>query len=203
MKTSTDNSTPEEAVTGGHVACETTVTAETTAPCDNMSPSDLFVLLDHEFLIEVNEGTDTRRIYESYLSFTRAIVSVYHGRYSKDEIRSALIIAEDHLTIMLEDISGECEMAVKFVGRAINFIKRYIQSIAEWFAANGMAEKLETPENKSCASESVSTTAYSFGFNGEFTEFVELVDALLEYECWKRRVCLTPSGTRDLTLRAK
>lgn len=187
MKATPENSTPEEAVKGGHAADPTAVTADRPEASDKMSPIDLFILLDHEFIIEINGGADDRRIYETYLNFTRTIVSVYHGKHSKDEIRSALIIAEDHLTIILEDITDECEIAVKFVGRAIKFLKKYIQSIADWFAANGMAEKkIVTDETGDTADahEKKSTTAYSFGFNGEFTEFVELADALLEYECF-------------------
>lgn len=183
MKSTSENSTLEEAVKGGHAASTIAVTANMTETAE-MSPIDLFILLDHEFIIEVNDGADDRRIYETYLSFTRAIVSVYHGRHTKDEIRSALIIAEDHLTIMLEDITEGCDIAIKFVGRAINFIKKYIQSIAEWFAANGMAEKTVVVEKNEGTAERVSATAYSFGFNGEFTEFVELTDSLLEYECF-------------------
>lgn len=186
MKATPENSTFEETVKGGHAVSPTAVAADKTEPTEAMSSVDLFILLDHEFIIEVNDGTDDRRIYETYLSFTRAIVSVYHGRHSKDEIRSALIIAEDHLTIMLEDITEECDIAVRFVGRAINFIQKYIQSIAEWFAANGMAEKKTVTEKKAGLDETESATAYSFGFNGEFTEFVELTDALLEYECFDK-----------------
>lgn len=179
MRTTKTIST-EEAVKGGHTVLTTGVTAPTTAPGDCLLPVDLFILLDHDFIIEVSGGADDRRIYETYLSFTRAIVSVYHGKHSKDEIRSALIIAEDHLAILLEDIDAGCEIAVRFVGRAINFIKKYISSIAEWFAANGMAEKKEITVDAGAEP----ATAYSFGFNGEFTEFVELVDSMLEYECF-------------------
>lgn len=174
----TTNSKPEEVVKGGHTVGMTGMTASIPTIVENHSPINMFVLLDHDFIAEVSCGTDSRKIYESYLRFTREIVSVYHGRHNKEEIRSALIIAEDHLTILLEDISEGSEVAVKFVGRAINFLKKYIQSIAEWFSANGMAEK------KQIASESERATAYEFNFNGEFTEFVELVDSLLEYECF-------------------
>lgn len=174
----TTNSNPEEEVKGGHTVSLTDMTASNPVIEEGHSPINMFVLLDHDFIAEVSCGTDDRKIYESYLRFTREIVSVYHGKHSKDEIRSALIIAEDHLTILLEDISEGSEVAIKFVGRAINFLKKYIQSIADWFAANGMAEK------KQIVSESERATAYEFDFNGEFTEFVELVDSLLEYECF-------------------
>lgn len=174
----TTNSNPEEAVKGGHTISLTGMTASTYAIEEIHSPINMFVLLDHDFIAEVSCGTDDRKIYESYLRFTREIVSVYHGKHSKDEIRSALIIAEDHLTILLEDISEGSEVALKFVGRAINFLKKYIKSIAEWFAANGMAEK------KDVTVDAEKATAYEFNFNGEFTEFVELVDSLLEYECF-------------------
>lgn len=174
----TTNSNPEEEVKGSHTVFLTGMTASNPVIEEVHSPINMFVLLDHDFIAEVSCGTDDRKIYESYLRFTREIVSVYHGKHSKDEIRSALIIAEDHLTILLEDISSGSEVALKFVGRAINFLKKYIQSIAEWFAANGMAEKKEITVDAERA------TAYEFNFNGEFTEFVELVDSLLEYECF-------------------
>lgn len=178
MRHSITSSKPEEEVKGGHTVSLTGMTASSPVIEEYSSPINMFILLDHDFIAEVSCGNDDRKIYESYLRFTREIVSVYHGKHSKDEIRSALIIAEDHLSILLEDISEGSEVAIKFVGRAINFLKKYIQSIAEWFAANGMAEK------KQIVSESERATAYEFNFNGEFTEFVELVDSLLEYECF-------------------
>lgn len=178
MRQSTLNSHPEGEVKGGHVVSLTGMAASYSMDKELPSTINMFVLLDHDFIAEVSCGSDDRKIYESYLRFTREIVSVYHGEHSKDEIRSALIIAEDHLTILLEDIDEGSEVAIKFVGRAINFLKKYIQSIAEWFAANGMAEK------KQIVSEAERATAYEFNFNGEFAEFVELVDSLLEYECF-------------------
>lgn len=178
MRHSTTSSTPEEEVKGGHTVSLTGMTAPASIIGESVSQINMFILLDHDFITEVSCGSDSRKIYETYLSFTWAIVSVYHGKHSKDEIRSALIIAEDHLTILLEDISEDCEVAVKFVGRAINFLKKYIQSIAEWFASNGMAARTQV------TTESEKSTAYEFNFNGEFTEFVELVDSLLEYECF-------------------
>lgn len=178
MRPSTTSSNSEEEVKGGHTVSSTGMTASSPVIEEYSSPINMFILLDHDFIAEVSCGNDGRKIYESYLRFTREIVSVYHGKHSKDEIRSALIIAEDHLTILLEDISEGSEVAIKFVGRAINFLKKYIQSIAEWFAANGMAEKKEVTV------DTERTTAYEFNFNGEFTEFVELVDSLLEYECF-------------------
>ncbi len=140
MRPSTRSSNPEEEVKGGHTVTLTGMTAPASIIGESISQINMFILLDHDFITEVSCGSDSRKIYETYLSFTREIVSVYHGKHSKDEIRSALIIAEDHLTILLEDISEDCEVAVKFVGRAINFLKKYIQSIAEWFAANGMRQ---------------------------------------------------------------
>lgn len=179
MNTTTSNSSPD-AVKGGRPGSKTGTTAyRSTNVDDTLTPINVFILIDHVFMTVAN-GMSDKEIYDAYISFTRTILTVYHGKHCKDEIRSALIIAKDHLSIIHEYISNDCVVAVKFVGRAIDFLMQYIQSIADWFAAHGMAEK-ETVVTKSADKPS---TIYSFNFTGKFTEFVELVDSLLEYECF-------------------
>lgn len=95
----TKNSTPPDAYKGGHDVPMASVTAPQEKTNDNAAmPVNLFALTDHDFICEVIADTDAKRIYESYLRFTRDILTLYHGQHSNDEIHSALIIAEDHLT---------------------------------------------------------------------------------------------------------
>lgn len=176
----TKNSTPPDAYKDGHDAPMESVTAPQEKTNDNAAmPVNLFALTDHDFICEVIADTDAKRIYEAYLRFTRDILTLYHGQHSKDEIHSALIIAEDHLTILLEDIEDGSEVSIKFVGRAIKFLKQYIQRLAERCVSVGVAEKKDVVE------ESKPATCYTFKFARPFNQLVELLDSLINIECFE------------------
>lgn len=166
---------PEE-TNGGHTLSEENVTASSTNQEDAQAALDVFVLLDHAFFMVIFSDTP-ENIYKAYLSFTKDILSLYHGKYDKDEIRSALIIAEDHLSILIEDSESGCEVSIKFAGRAIKFLKQYIQLIAEKCVASGIAEKKEV------TTESSRISAYTFKWGFKFTEFIEIMEGILEMEC--------------------
>lgn len=172
------NSTPPEAVKGGHTASMTSVTASQPTSGPNKT-LDIFMLTDHDFIVEVLADSDANKIYETYLRFTRDILTLYHGQHSKDEIHSALIIAEDHLTILMEDIEDGSEVSIKFVGRAIKFLKQHIQRLADKCVFAGVAEKKEVVE------ETKPATAYTFKFTRPFNQLVELLDALTNIKCFE------------------
>lgn len=173
------NSTPPEAVKGGHTVSMTSVTASQTKSNNSDMTLDIFMLTDHDFIVEVLADKDANKIYETYLRFTRDILTLYHGQHSKDEIHSALIIAEDHLIILMEDIEDGSEVSIKFVGRAIKFLKQHIQRLAEKCVSVGVAEKKEVVE------ESKPATAYTFKFTRPFNQLVELLDSLINIKCFE------------------
>lgn len=166
---------PEE-TKGGHTNPKENVTANSPKHEDAQATFDVFVLLDHAFFMVIFSDTP-ENIYKAYLSFTKDILSLYHGKYDKDEIRSALIIAQDHLSILIEDTENGCEVSIKFAGRAVKFLKQYIQLIAEKCVANGIAEKKEV------TIESSRISAYTFKWGFKFTEFIEIMEGMLEMEC--------------------
>lgn len=82
---------------------------------------DYFILLEHEFI----HGARTRvlsDVMNTYSTFTKTVVALFHGEHSMSDIHSALIVAEDHLTIILEDSQLD-DSFLRFVERAIKFIK--------------------------------------------------------------------------------
>lgn len=165
MTTSTDFKA--EAAYGGHPDSQAEMTATKT-------PLDMFALTEHDFTISIETGEITN-IGEHYITFKRLVVTIYHGAHCKDEIRSALHLAEDHLTSLLEDnveLDGELK---KFVKRAIKFIQKYSVQIADRFASQ--------PGSKSASKATVAESEIVFeeilGWNGKFTEISELISALL------------------------
>lgn len=140
---------------------------------------NMFILIEHEFFIGVEAG-ELENLKDTYATFTKAIVMLFHGSHNKSEVHSALIVAEDYLTIILEDSTHLDENFLRFVGRAIKFIKRYIDRIGEWVKDNPLndgevAIVSATVSDDSIAVEEVS----SIQWEGKFTELVELVLALL------------------------
>ena len=194
-----------EETKGGHTLSDENVTASSSNQEEAPATLDVFVLLDHVFFMVIFSDTP-ENIYKAYLSFTKDILSLYHGKYDKDEIRSALIIAEDHLTILIEDSESGCEASIKFAGRAIKFLKQYIQLIAEKCVAQGIAEKKEV------TTENLRFLAYTFIWGHKFTEFIEIVEGILEMECIRNiaqgevkealfiRVMMDLFGFKDKTL---
>lgn len=140
---------------------------------------NMFILIEHEFFIGVEAG-ELDNLKDTYATFTKAVVMLFHGSHNKSEVHSALIVAEDHLTVILEDSTNLDECFLRFVGRAIKFIKRYIDRIGEWVKDNPLndgevAIVSATVSDDSIAVEEVS----SIQWEGKFTELVELVLALL------------------------
>lgn len=162
----------------GHIGMTADMTDKT-----NKSTADetfnVFILLEHEFLAGAETG-ELDNLKDTYSTFTKSIVLLFHGEYNKSEVHSALIVAEDHLTIILEDSTHLEESCLRFIGRAINFIKRYINRIGEWIE-NHQPENNEVGVVKATVSkEGINIEKESaINWDGKFTEIVELVCALL------------------------
>lgn len=162
----------------GHIGMTADMTDKT-----NKSTVDetfnVFILLEHEFLAGAETG-ELDTLKDTYSTFTKSIVLLFHGDYNKSEVHSALIVAEDHLTIILEDSTNLEENCLRFIGRAINFIKRYINRIGEWIE-NHQPENSEVGVLKATVSEDGINIEKESAINwdGKFTEIVELVCALL------------------------
>ena len=140
---------------------------------------NIFILIEHEFFIGVEAG-ELDNLKNTYATFTKAIVMLFHGSHNKSEVHSALIVAEDHLTVILEDYTHLDADFLRFVERAIKFIKRYIDRIGEWVKNNPMSDGevavVTAPVSEDSATiEEVS----SIQWEGKFTELVELVFALI------------------------
>ena len=94
--------------------------------------------------------------------------------------RQALIVAEDHLTIILEDSTHLGENCLRFIGRAINFIKRYINRIGEWIQTHKSGNSEVDVLKATVSEEGINIEKESvINWDGKFTEIVELVCALL------------------------
>lgn len=166
-----------DSVAEGHI--ETTVGMTENNKSLVSESLNIFILIEHEFFIGVEAG-ELDNIKDTYATFTKAIVMLFHGSHNKSEVHSALIVAEDHLTIILEDSTHLDESFLRFVERAIKFIKRYLDRIGEWVKDNPLndgevAIVSATVSGDSIAVEEVS----SIQWDGKFTELVELVLALL------------------------
>ena len=178
MNRNTTQPTCDNGAADGHIGMTADMTEKT-----NKSPVaesfNVFILLEHEFLAGAETGElDNRK--DTYTTFTKSIVLLFHGDYNKSEVHSALIVAEDHLTIILEDSTHLEENCLRFIGRAINFIKRYINRIGEWIE-NHNPESIEVDVVKATISEEgINIEKESvINWDGKFTEIVELVCALL------------------------
>ncbi len=122
-----------DSVAEGHI--ETTVGMTENNKSLVSESLNIFILIEHEFFIGVEAG-ELDNIKDTYATFTKAIVMLFHGSHNKSEVHSALIVAEDHLTIILEDSTHLDESFLRFVERAIKFIKRYLDRIGEWVKDN-------------------------------------------------------------------
>lgn len=166
-----------DSVAEGHI--ETTVGMTENNKSLISESLNIFILIEHEFFIGVEAG-ELDNLKDTYATFTKAVVMLFHGSHNKSEVHSALIVAEDHLTVILEDSTNLDECFLRFVGRAIKFIKRYIDRIGEWARNNPRNDRDITivptvvPEGHTSI-EDVS----SIQWEGKFTELVELVLALL------------------------
>lgn len=140
---------------------------------------NIFILIEHEFFIGIETG-DLENLKDTYTTFTKAIVMLFHGSHNKSEVHSALIVAEDHLTVILEDSTHLDDNFLRFVERAIRFIKRYIDRIGEWVRNNPRNDGETAIVSATVLGESISVEEVSsIQWEGKFTEIVELVSALL------------------------
>lgn len=165
MNNSTDLTA--DAVIGGHADTTADMTADTQGSHLEQQTLNLLIFVEHEFSTGF-EGEGHINITISYRDFTQTIVSVYHGNHSKDEICSALHLVEEHLTILYEDLEHLSVTAKKFITRAINFTKKFIDRI------NGIIlTDASTDHEKEVISE-------TFEWKGTFVQLVEIIDALIE-----------------------
>ena len=140
---------------------------------------NVFILLEHEFFVEAETG-ELDNLKDTYSTFTKSVVLLFHGDYNKSEVHSALIVAEDHLTIILEDSTNLEESCLRFIGRAINFIKRYINRIGEWIENHQPGNSEVSVVKAIVSEEGINIDKESaINWDGKFTEIVELVCALL------------------------
>lgn len=140
---------------------------------------NVFILLEHEFFVEAETG-ELHNLKDTYSTFTKSVVLLFHGDYNKSEVHSALIVAEDHLTIILEDSTNLEESCLRFIGRAINFIKRYINRIGEWIENHQPGNSEVSVVKAIVSEEGINIDKESaINWDGKFTEIVELVCALL------------------------
>lgn len=176
-----DNNSTQPAcdnVAKGHI--ETTAGMTDTT---HKSPVDesfnVFILLEHEFLARIETG-ELDNLKDTYSTFTKTVVMLFHGDYNKSEVHSALIVAEDHLTVILEDSTHLEESYLRFIERAINFIKRYINRIGEWIESHPLKEGEVTVVKATVSGNEINIEeAATINWSGKFTEIVELVYALL------------------------
>lgn len=176
-----DNSSTQPAcdsVAKGHIAT-TSGMADTIHKPPVDESFNVFILLEHEFLAGIETG-ELDNLKDTYSTFTRTVVMLFHGDYNRSEVHSAFIVAEDHLTVILEDSTHLEESYLRFIERAINFIKRYINRIGEWIEQHPLKEgevavvKATVSDNEIKIDE-----ATTISWDGKFTEIVELVCALL------------------------
>lgn len=140
---------------------------------------NIFILIEHEFFIGVEAG-ELDNLKNTYATFTKAVVMLFHGSHNKSEVHSALIVAEDYLTIILEDSTNLDECFLRFVGRAIKFIKRYIDRIGEWIRNRPLNDEETTIVSPARSEDNIAVgEVSSIQWEGKFTELVELVIALL------------------------
>lgn len=137
---------------------------------DDILAVNLNVLIDHIFCIEAEKGTSPN-FRCSYQEFTKVIATLFHGNHDMEHVHTALILAEDHLTIILEDCEGNhSDEFMRFIERAIKFIKRYIARIL------GNTTAVEVAKGNI---EEVKTDDAIFVWKGKFTGLVEIIRALL------------------------
>lgn len=140
---------------------------------------NIFMLIEHEFFIGVEAG-ELDNLKDTYATFTKAVVMLFHGSHNKSEVHSALIVAEDHLTIILEDSTHLDESFLRFVERAIKFIKRYLDRIGEWVKNNPLNDGEVAIVSATVSEDNIAVEEVpSIQWEGKFTELVELILALL------------------------
>lgn len=97
----TETAAPPESY--GH----TSICADVTTNRKEYEALEITLLIEHDLIIELEEGR-IHNASKKYREFTKIVAILFHGHHSPDEIRTALILAEDHLTVILEDGDIEC-----------------------------------------------------------------------------------------------
>ena len=161
-----------DSVAEGHI--ETTVGMTENNKSLVSESLNMFILIEHEFFIGVEAG-ELDNLKDTYATFTKAVVMLFHGSHNKSEVHSALIVAEDYLTIILEDSTHLDENFLRFVERAIKFIKRYIDRIGEWVKNNPLNEGEVAIVSATVSEDCIAVDEVSsIQWEGKFTELVEI-----------------------------
>lgn len=167
-----------DSVAKGHIATTSGMTDTIHKPPVDES-FNVFILLEHEFLAGIETG-ELDNLKDTYSTFTRTVVMLFHGDYNRSEVHSAFIVAEDHLTVILEDSTHLEESYLRFIERAINFIKRYINRIGEWIESHTLKEGEVAVVKATISDDEIKIDeATTISWDGKFTEIVELIYALL------------------------
>lgn len=167
-----------DSVAKGHIATTSGTTDTIHKPPVDES-FNVFILLEHEFLAGIETG-ELDNLKDTYSTFTRTVVMLFHGDYNRSEVHSAFIVAEDHLTVILEDSTHLEESYLRFIERAINFIKRYINRIGEWIESHTLKEGEVAVVKATISDDKIKIDeATTISWDGKFTEIVELIYALL------------------------
>lgn len=166
-----------DGVAEGHI--ESTVGMTENNKSNTSVSFNIFLLIEHDFFIGIEAG-ELANLKDTYATFTKAIVMLFHGSHNKSEVHSALIVAEDHLTVILEDSTHLDDNFIRFIERAIRFIKRYISRIGEWTNNKPVYDNEISIVSASISEDSVAVEEVStIRWAGKFTELVELVFSLL------------------------
>lgn len=134
---------------------------------------NIMLLIEHDFIIGLEEGK-IENAAKTYREFTKIVAQLCHGNHSHKEIRTALVLAEDHLTVILDDEEIECAISFKYAEKALEFIKRFLNYHGEKAEIVQKAEEGQLVFSKQ--------PVKVFGWKLSFTDLVELLDALIEME---------------------
>ena len=162
----TETATPPESY--GH----TSICADVTTNRNEYKALEITLLIEHDLIIELEEGR-IHNASKKYREFTKIVAILFHGHHSPDEIRTALILAEDHLTVILEDGDIECAISFKYAEKALNFIRRFLNY-------HGKAAENTVTDSVDVAKTTDKAPVQEFTWKMAFTDLVEMLDALIE-----------------------
>lgn len=174
-----------EATTPPEMYGHTSATADVTTPEQNYKTLDITLLIEHDFIIDLEDGI-IENAAKAYREFTKFVAQLYHGQHSPSEIRTALILAEDHLIVILDDEEIECAMSFKYAEKALKFIQKFLN-----FHGEPVEMDAEMPDETTVNSEKAPVTVFKWKL--KFTDLVELIDALIE----KEAVDIPPRAKKD------
>lgn len=173
-----DTATPPEIK--AHTGHRTDVNPETRG----YETLDHFMLIEHDFLNALTD--EDKDVFLSYNDFKRLMTQVAHGNYQRDEIHTALIMAEDHIEVLLEYGHIRCHLTLKLANRALALIKKMIRQL---FDTLGEPEVEEVAIEEDTATETKDDTPTKvktvtvWKWQKSFTQVVELVDAIMANGC--------------------